>query len=388
MDDIPTGESTIDPANCSPCTLRRRPSMMKRLRKSFRKAVSNKEVAESKMVPGVLRPSYSAEMLHSPEAFTEESCSRRSSNETIFGATVLWDNLVSYLETNVNPGTRRRSLRMYNNCFFGHEAVNCLHKYITNNLSRQCDRDQVAILCHRFLVLGIIEDAKCAPEDDKDFSTGLLYRLTSEKKFWELACLKSEESDDNCKDSSVTLTCLSDDCKVNPAEEETSDKCRKRIRQRSLRRSLLKSVKSHPKEKSPELELSLTTEESSDHELHPTVIITSPDIEKTEQYTISSIDTKSNSSSTNNYADSSCSSSSKGTEYKSGTLPLTVQHKAKKPAQTRKRRWNSVKERSRKAGNKQPHLIPQLKAKISLRRKKRNVPGSETNKHWITFGYI
>ena len=385
MDDTPSRDSTIDSASCSSYPLQRRPSMIKRLRRSLRRAVSNKEevlASES----NVLRPSLSAEMLDSPEAFTEEPCSRRrsASNRMTFSATTLWDNLVSYLETNVNPGTRRRSLRMYNNCFFGHEAVNCLHKYITTSLSRQCDRDQVSILCHRFLVLGIIEDAKCAPEADKDFNTGLLYRLTSQKKFWELACLKSEdeESDSNYKEeeSSVTLSCLSDDCK-KAAEEENSDKCSENMQQRSLLgQSLLKST---PKVTKPSRnhELTVSTEEhSDDHELHSTVIKTS-DNSETKQHTLSSLDVRLSST---NDADSS-SSSVKG---RSEVSPLTVQ-KPKKSFQTRKRRWHSIKEKSHKTGNKQAHLIPHIKTRMSLRRKKQNVSGSETNdKHWIAFGYI
>ena len=356
--------------------------MMKRLRSSFRRAISNKEVlaSESKMVSGALRPSLSAEMLHSPEAFAEEPYDRRYSNRMTFSATTLWDNLVSYLETNVNPGTRRRSLRMYNNCFFGHEAVNCLHKYITTGLSRQCDRDQVAILCHRFLVLGIIEDAKCIPEADKDFNTGLLYRLTAQKKFWELASLKSddEESDGHCKEESpvVTPTCLSDDCK-KAAREEVSDKCSKNKRHRSLRRSIFEGV--HPKGiKLNDHELPLTTEEHNDHEVH-SKIRTSDDDEIKHSY--SSTDTKSS----NNDADSS--GSSKGAKWQPQTQLLTAQ-KAKKPALARKRRWHSIKEKNHKAGNKQAHLIPQLKTKMSLRKKKNMPASSEANKQWVAFGYI
>ena len=384
MNDIPPREGILDSASCPSCPLRRRPSMMKRLRSSFRRAISNKEVlaSESKMVSGALRPSLSAEMLNSPEAFTEEPCDRRYSNQMTFSATTLWDNLVSYLETNVNPGTRRRSLRMYNNCFFGHEAVNCLHKYITTGLSRQCDREQVAILCHRFLVLGIIEDAKCIPEADQDFNTGLLYRLTAQKKFWELNSLKSDdeedESDGNCKEESpvVALACLSDDCK-KAAREEVSDKCSKNKQHRSLRRSILDGVKCHLKENRPNVghKLSLTTE---DHEVHSKVIRTSDDDEI--KYSYSSTDTKSS----NNDADSS--GSSRGAKWQPQTQSVTAQ-KAKKPALTRKRRWHSIKDKSHKAGSKQAHLIPQLKTKMSLRKKK-NMPSSETDKQWVAFGYI
>lgn len=369
MNSITSKEGIIDSASCQSCPLQRRPSMMKRLRKSFRRAVSTKDylASESRMVSGALRPSLSAEMLHSPEAFnTEEPRGRRYSQRMTFSATTLWDNLVSYLETNVNPGTRRRSLRMYNNCFFGHEAVNCLHKHITMNLSRQCDREQVAILCHRFLVLGIIEYAKCDCEDEKDFNTGLLYRLTAQKKFWEVACLKSDDEDseedckeENCKEESrVSLTCLSDDCK-KATEEETLDKCSKNMQRRSFRYSILKS---YPKERKPSLD-----KEHSDHETH-------------------SLSTDTTTSTTNNDADSS--GSSKEAEWRLRTQSLTVQQKAKKPALTRKRRWHSIREKSHKAGSKQTHLIPQLKTKISPKKKKQNIPASEPSKHWVTFGYI
>lgn len=375
MDDIPTREGIIDTASCPSCPLRRRPSMMKRLRKSFRRAVSNKEaMASDSKVYGALRPSLSAEMLHSPEAFTEEPCAHRDrsySDRMTFSATTLWDNLVSYLEANVNPGTRRRSLRMYNNCFFGHEAVNCLHKYITTDLSRQCDREQVAVLCHRFLVLGIIEDAKCANEFEKDFNTGLLYRLTAQKKFWEVASLKSEdeESDGNYREESpVTLTHESHDSDCKKPEEEISDKCSKNMqRRKSLRQSLLEGVRWHLKENKPRLDrvLPLTTEEHSDTE--------------SKQSSYSSTDAK---LSTND-ADSS-GSSSKGAE----TQTTTMQQKAKKSSLTRKRRWHSIKEKSHKTGNKQTHLIPQLKTKMTLKKKKQNISSSETNKQWVTFGYI
>ena len=386
MNDSSSSEGMLDTANCPSCPLRRRPSMMKRLRSSFRRAISNKEVlaSESKILAGALRPSLSAEMLNSPEAFTEEPCDRHFSNRMTFSATTLWDNLVSYLETNVNPGTRRRSLRMYNNCFFGHEAVNCLHKYITTSLSRQCDREQVAILCHRFLVLGIIEDAKCAPETDQDFSTGLLYRLTAQKKFWELASLKSDEEEDSdvadCKEEApvVTLTCLSDDFK-KPTREEFPVKGSKKPH-RSLRRSILETVKYHPRESKANVghELS-STDEHNDKEVHDKLTRTSDDDKI--KYLYSSTESTCTKSS-NNDADSS--GSSRGTN-KWQPQTLVTAHKTKKPALSRKRRWHSVKEKSHKAGNKQAHLIPQLKTKMSLRKKKN---GSETNKQWVTFGYI
>lgn len=385
MDDVLSKERIIDSTSCPSCSLQRRPSMMKRLRQSFRRAI-NKEVlaSESKMVSGALRPSLSAEMLHSPKAFSEEPCDRRSSDQVIFRATTLWDNLVSYLETNVNPGTRRRSLRMYNNCFYGHEAVSCLHKYITTNLSRQCDREDVAILCHRFLVLGIIEDAKYAPEVE-DFNTGLLYRLTEQKKFWELAFSKPEdqETDESCKEETLTLTCLSNDCR-KAAEEEISDKCNKMQERKSLRRSVLEGAKFHLKESRPanlDCELSSTKEISK---LNSRVIRT-VDSNKTNQYL--SNDTKSSST---NDVDSSTSGSSKETEWESEAQTLTIlHHKTKKLAQTRKRRWHSLREKSHKAGNKQAQLIPQLKTKMSLKKKKHApVSVSETKKHWIAFGYI
>lgn len=376
MNDTSAKEDIIDSASCPSCSLTRRPSMMKRLRRSFRRATSNREslVAQRRLVSGGLRPSLSAEMLHSPEAFSEEPCDQRASHRLTFSATTLWDNLVSYLETNVNPGTRRRSLRMYNNCFFGHEAVNCLHKHITTNLSRQCDREQVAILCHRFLVLGIIEDAKCDAEADKDFNTSLLYRLTAQKKFWALACLKSEdeESDGSKEQSPVPLTCSADDCK-KAAEEEMSNKCRKNIRQRSFRHSLLKS---HLKMNKLTLHHKSTsaTEEHSDHAPHSKV--TTSDDSKS----CSSTDSKSST------IDADSSGSSKGSEWQLGAQLVTAQQKAKKPAQTRKRRWHSIREKSHKAvGSKQAHLIPQFKTKISLKKKKQTVPSSE---HWVAFGYI
>lgn len=362
--------------SCPSYTLQRRPSMMKRLRRSFRRAITNKEVlaSESKMVSDALQPSLSAEMLNSPEEFTDESCGDRSSGQMTFSATTLWDNLVSYLETNVNPGTRRRSLRMYNNCFFGHEAVNCLHKYITTNLLRQCDRDQVAILCHRFLVLGIIEDAKYGvPEAEQDFNAGLLYRLTAQKKFW----LSSEhqETDGCCKEESpVTETCLSDTC-GKATEEETSNKCSKNMqRRRSLRQSLLEVTKCHLKENRPSIDHRLRTE-------HDDTEMNSRTTNNSDEATYSSTDNKS----TAIDADSS-SSSSKGTASHSEETRVAVHHKAKKLVQTRKRRWHSVKEKTQKAGTKQPHLIPQLK-KMSIK-KKQNISSSEGNKHWVTFGFI
>ena len=383
MTDSSSSEGILDTANCPSCpALRRRPSMMKRLRSSFRRAISNKEglASENKILASGLRPSLSAEMLNSPEAFTEESCDRHY--RMTFSATTLWDNLVSYLEANVNPGTRRRSLRMYNNCFFGHEAVNCLHKYITTSLSRQCDREQVAILCHRFLVLGIIEDAKCVPETDQDFSTGLLYRLTEQKKFWELASLKSDDDEDSdvadCKGEApvVTLKCLSDDFN-KPAREELPVKGSKKPH-RSLRRSILETVKYHPRDSKANAghELS-STDEHNDKEFE--VYNRSSDDDKI-KYLYSSTESTCTRSS-NNDADSS--GSSRGTKWQPQTL-VTAQ-KAKKPALSRKRRWHSVKEKSHKAGHKQAHLIPQLKTKMSLRKKKN---GSETDKQWVAFGYI
>ena len=238
MNDIPCREGILDSASCPSCPLRRRPSMMKRLRSSFRRAISNKEVlaSESKMVLRCL----AAQLKRRDASFTGGvSLKSRAGvvtaidwHSVLLRCGIIW---CPYLETNVKPWGR------------GDAPCECtatafldtkLWTACTDTSLRVCrdsaNRDQVAILCHRFLVLGIIEDAKCIPEADKDFNTGLLYRLTAQKKFWELASLKSdddEESDGQCKEEppAVTLTCLADDCK-KAAQEEISDKCSKNKR--------------------------------------------------------------------------------------------------------------------------------------------------------------
>ena len=129
---------------------------------------------------------------------------------------------------------------------------------------------------------------------------------------------------------------------------------------RSLRQSVLEGANFHPKEGRPT---------SFGCELSPV------DNNETNQYS----DT--NKSSSPNNVDSS--GSSKETEWQSEAQTLTVHHKTKKLAQTRKRRWHSLREKSHKAGNKQAHI----KTKMSLKKRK-NVPVSETKKQWVEFGYI
>ena len=340
--------------------------MMKRLRKSFRRAISNKEGESSvnRVDHASLRPSVSAEVLHS-QAFSSDSCSTRPISDHAFRATTMWDNLVTYLEANVKPGTRRRSLRIYSNCFFGHEAVDCLHKYITTDLSRQCDREQVSILCHRFLMLGIIEDAKCAPETERDFNMGMVYRLT-EKKFWEFADERHHETKSQQIKSPASQTKDLTPAKKlheNTIDNKDSDSSKKL--QRNIKQ-IFKSQSSDDNRTSVELTtatietLACSGMDSNDEHLMVPAKQCSP----------ASPDVKSIAL----HNESFCDGSSKVADH-SETLP-----------QVRKRRWHSLKGKSYKlkAKKTQPTQNNEQKKSNIVQ----NSPNNETDQPWIVYGYV
>ena len=353
---------SIDSA-CSPeyQPLQRKPSMMKRLRKSFRRAVSNREAESSvsRLDHASLRPSVSAEVLHS-QAFSSESYDTRPISDHMFRATTMWDNLVTYLEANVKPGTRRRSLKIYTNCFFGHEAVDCLHKYITTDLSRQCDREQVNILCHRFLMLGIIEDAKCATETERDFSMGMVYRLT-EKKFWEFADERHHES------QQVSESPTSHTKKLHADIVDSIDSSEK-MQRRNIKQ-IFKPQSSDDNRTSVEL-TTATIETLADSEVDGNdeqLMVpakqcspASPDIRSIALHN-----------------DSLCSDGSSKMADHSETLP-----------QVRKRRWHSIKGKSYKLKAKKTQPIQTTASNEQEKNDMQNSPNNETDQPWIMYGYV
>jgi len=338
--------------------------MMKRLRKSFRRVITNREIESSvsRLNHASLRPSVSAEVLH-PQA---ESCSTRPISDHMFRATTLWDNLVTYLEANVKPGTRRRSLKIYSNCFFGHEAVDCLHKYITTDLSRQCDREQVSILCHRFLMLGIIEEAKCAAENERDFSMGMVYRLT-EKKFWEFADERHHENHE------VKLKLPASHAKdLTPAKKlhastvdnQDSNDSRKKIQRRNIKQ-IVKPESFDDNRTSVEL-TTATIETLADSEMDSN---DEQSMVPAKQCSPASPDTKS--ITLHNDSLIVCNDGSSKTADHSETLH-----------QARKRRWHSLKGKSYKLKAKKTQPI---QTSASNEQKKNDMPNSEP---WIMYGYV
>ena len=99
-----------------------------------------------------------------------------------FSATQLWDALVCHLESNVNPGRRRRSFRWYDDCFQGSEAVDCLKHFIEEALGRNIERQQILTLLSRFASWGVIEPIT-SPDKNMTFKDSSLYRLTKQH-FW------------------------------------------------------------------------------------------------------------------------------------------------------------------------------------------------------------
>jgi len=338
--------------------------MMKRLRKSFRRVISKEaESSVSRVDHASLRPSASAEVLNS-QAFSSESF--RPISDHMFRATTMWDNLVTYLGANVKPGTRRRSLRIYSNCFFGHEAVDCLHKYITTDLSRQCDREQVNILCHRFLMLGIIEDAKCSTEIERDFNMGMVYRLT-DKKFWEFADARHHESPEVKSPTSPSKD-LTSAKKLHVSKVDSKDPAES---SKKLQRSIVKQIftpeSSDDNRTSVELTTAAIYETLADTELDSSdELVMVP----AKQCSPASSDTKS----IVLHNDSLCDNTKAAAH--SETIP-----------QVRKRRWHSLKGKSHKSKAKKTQSL-ETTPNTEQQKSVQTSPNTEPDQPWVVYGYV
>lgn len=114
-----------------------------------------------------------------PQQTTEVGCNFVDGD--LFKATLLWDKIVTHLETSVKCGRHTQALRSYANCFQGSKAVDCLLVYLNSVLSKTVQRHQVQTLCNKLVLTGVVEDVK-----DKEkgvFREGRLYRLTK-NHFW------------------------------------------------------------------------------------------------------------------------------------------------------------------------------------------------------------
>lgn len=122
------------------------------------------------------------EMAQAQQGATLGGCGLPSEEEGgAFKATLLWENIVTHLETSVKCGRHTQALRSFSNCFQGSKAVDCLLVHLNKTLPKTVERPQVQTLCQKLVLTGVIEDVK---DKDKDiFRENRLYRLTK-NHFW------------------------------------------------------------------------------------------------------------------------------------------------------------------------------------------------------------
>ncbi len=129
-----------------------------------------------------------------------------------FRATALWENTVFHLENSVKPGRHSSGLRIYENCFRGAQAVDCLSTYLNAVLPKTVSQGQVLILCHKLVLTGVMEDVK-----DKErtmFKAGRLYRFSKEH-FWQQPAYAAESSS---SPTPTLLGCLSPTLQSTPTD--------------------------------------------------------------------------------------------------------------------------------------------------------------------------
>lgn len=105
-------------------------------------------------------------------------------SEGAFGATLLWEKIVTHLERSVKSGRHSQGLRTFVGCFLGAKAVECCSAYLNTVLPRTTKREQVCVLCQKLLLTGVLEDVKS--KSKTEFREDRLYRFTR-YHFWESA---------------------------------------------------------------------------------------------------------------------------------------------------------------------------------------------------------
>ena len=106
-----------------------------------------------------------------------------SSQDTdTFKATLLWEKIVLHLERSVKCGRRSQGLRVFDDCFPGSKAVECLTIYLNTILPKTVKREQVRVLCQKLLLTEVIEDVR--NKEKMVFRESRLYRFTR-NHFWE-----------------------------------------------------------------------------------------------------------------------------------------------------------------------------------------------------------
>lgn len=123
----------------------------------------------------------SLEML-SPSAACATPRFGHNASEGAFGATLLWEKIVTHLERSVKSGRHSQGLRTFAGCFLGAKAVECLSAYLNSTLPRTTKREQVCVLCKKLLLTGVLEDVR--NKDKTEFREDRLYRFTR-YHFWE-----------------------------------------------------------------------------------------------------------------------------------------------------------------------------------------------------------
>ena len=124
-----------------------------------------------------------------PERFSQENFSIDTVDDSggQFKATLLWDNIVSHLES-MKCGRHSQALRTFNNCFQGSAAVDSLLAHLSIILSKVIKREQIQILCQKLLGTGVIEDVRNKEKDV--FRESRLYRHTR-NHFWSVSNINS-----------------------------------------------------------------------------------------------------------------------------------------------------------------------------------------------------
>ena len=138
----------------------------------------------------------------------EDGGGRIGSKGNPFEATLLWETIVSHLESSMKCGRHTQALRSFANCFYGSAAVDCLLPYLCTLLNKQVKREQVQTLCHKFIITGVIEDVRCKDSSNGGgggggggggskealFRESRLYRLTR-NHFWSISSINSSNQD-------------------------------------------------------------------------------------------------------------------------------------------------------------------------------------------------
>ena len=106
---------------------------------------------------------------------------------THFPATIMYAEIVSHLESSLEPGRHFYRLQRFNECFCGSSMVDCLLAYCLKNLNSRMKKEKATEMCRRLLSHGVIENVSHTKQQEAEgivFKGSRLYRFTG-NHFWE-----------------------------------------------------------------------------------------------------------------------------------------------------------------------------------------------------------